>query len=141
MSTRAENEKAEILDLVVGLGETVQNAIADTLREYDVPSSPSAATTIRIIATVAAPLTPRELAMRLDRDPSTVSLIADKLEQAGVIAREAHPEDGRKRVLVLTDRGRELWAVMRDRVHASVPFDRLTPDERPLLRDLLSRMR
>ncbi|GAA1559546.1 MarR family transcriptional regulator [Kribbella lupini] len=139
MGTRASEDKAAILDLIVGLADSAQATIATTLREFDAPAS--VALPLRILALSEEPVTPRDLARRLGRDPSTASLTADKLEDAGLIARRPHPDDGRKRVLVLTDRGRQLWSAMRDRLHESGVFERLTrPQQRQLL-DLLTRMR
>ncbi|ONI71732.1 hypothetical protein BWI15_16425 [Kribbella sp. ALI-6-A] len=139
MGTSASEDKAAILELIVGLADSAQATIATTLREFDAPAS--VALPLRILALSEEPVTPRELARRLGRDPSTASLTADKLEAAGLIARRPHPDDGRKRVLVLTDRGRQLWSDMRDRLHESAVFERLTRPEQRQLLDLLTRMR
>jgi len=137
MST-AESEKSEIVQLLLDAAERAQDAVTATLQEFDVPVSVAPA--FRLMATSEEPVTPRDLAAALGRDPSTASLIADKLEQAGLIVRKPHPSDGRKRVLALTDRGKDLWGAMRDRLHATAILDRLTASERRSLRELLARM-
>ncbi len=121
------------------IADAAREAIESTLREFDAP--PSAGPAIRILATSDLPVTPRDLARLLDRDPSTASLIADRLQHAGLIVRVGHPTDGRKRVLELTDHGRELWATLRDRVHATASWDALTATERSQLLGLLTRIR
>ena len=54
------------------------------------------------------PLRLREIARALDCDPSNVTLIGDKLQRAGLVTRQAHPDDRRSRVLALTPAGRRL---------------------------------
>ncbi|WP_414686546.1 MarR family transcriptional regulator [Mycobacterium sp.] len=46
-----------------------------------------------MLATSKQPATFRDIASRLGCDPSTVSLEADKLDQAGLIARQPHPTE------------------------------------------------
>ena len=53
--------------------------------------------------------TMRSLAQQLRCDPSTVSLTADRLEEAGLVERRVHPTDGRMRTLALTPRGSAVW--------------------------------
>ncbi|GAA1862618.1 hypothetical protein GCM10009836_48650 [Pseudonocardia ailaonensis] len=139
MSTDGADDKARIIQLMIEIAGIANVAIAATLREFAAPASAGEA--LRILATSDVPVTPRDLARGLDRDPSTASLLADKLEQAGLVARNPHPTDGRKRVLVLTERGRQLGDALRDRLHDAVLLDRLTPPERRVLLDLLDRMR
>ncbi len=53
-------------------------------------------------------MTVSELASRLAIDRTNVSRLCARMEDAGELARRAHPEDGRARVLVLTARGKKL---------------------------------
>ena len=53
-------------------------------------------------------MTVSELATKLAIDRTNVSRLCARLEEAGELAREPHPEDGRARVLRLTARGRKL---------------------------------
>jgi DNA-binding MarR family transcriptional regulator len=139
MTDTAVDEKAQIIQSLLDVAHHAQATITATLEDFDAPAS--AAPTLRILATSEAPVTPRDLARLLGRDPSTASLAADKLEQAGLVARQPHPSDGRKRVLVLTERGHRLWRTLRDRLHQSAILDELTPSERLGLLELLGRMR
>lgn len=139
MTDTAVDEKAQIIQSLLDIAHHAQETIAATLEDFDAPAS--AAPALRILATSEAPITPRDLARLLERDPSTASLVADKLEQAGLIARQPHPSDGRRRVLVLTERGHQFWKTLRDRLHHSAILDDLTPSERRGLLELLGRMR
>ena len=59
-------------------------------------------------------LTQRELARRMSSDPSTVRAMLVLLERRGLVERDAHPTDARKRTVALTAKGlrayRRLWA-------------------------------
>jgi DNA-binding MarR family transcriptional regulator len=59
----------------------------------------------------AAPLTMRELAVRLGTDPPHVTLMIDDLEAGGFVRRRPHPEDGRAKVVEITDSGRAAAAL------------------------------
>jgi DNA-binding MarR family transcriptional regulator len=131
--------KAEIVQLLMGAGETARAVVATTLRENGAPSS--AADMLWALATNEKPMTLREIAVRLGRDPSTVTLAADKLEGADLLERRPHPTDGRKRTLVLTDRGLDLWRALRNQLHASDMFTDLGRDEQLILLELLRRIR
>lgn len=53
------------------------------------------------------PMTVSELAAKLVIDRTNVSRLCARMEEAGDLAREAHPGDGRARALRLTARGRK----------------------------------
>jgi DNA-binding MarR family transcriptional regulator len=59
-------------------------------------------------------LTQRALARRMSSDPSTVRAMLVLLEERGLVRRETHPTDARKRTVALTAEGerafRRLWA-------------------------------
>jgi DNA-binding MarR family transcriptional regulator len=63
-------------------------------------------------------LTPGEVARRLELATPTVTRAATRMEAAGLLRREPHPTDARLVKLVLTDRGRELEAVIAKEMHA-----------------------
>ncbi len=52
--------------------------------------------------------TPRQLAERLSLDSSSITGILDRVEQKGLIQRQAVPRDRRTLQVVLTSKGREL---------------------------------
>jgi DNA-binding MarR family transcriptional regulator len=131
--------KAEIVRLLIEVSEAARTVIASTLRDSGAPSSTS--DMLWALATSQAPMTLREIAAKLGRDPSTMTLVADKLETADLVARRPHPTDGRKRTLALTDRGHALWDSLRARLHESSMFAGLTADQQDTLLELLRQLR
>ena len=131
--------KAEIVRVLVELGNAADAAMAQVLNELGVPTS--VAGTLWALAPGTEPPTMRDLAARLRCDPSTVSLAADKLQSMGLVARQPHPTDGRKRTLSLTEQGHTLWDALRTRLHASGMFASLSVQEQDTLLALLTKMR
>ncbi|MFF7635993.1 MarR family winged helix-turn-helix transcriptional regulator [Kitasatospora sp. NPDC008050] len=137
---RADVErKAEIVRALVEVGNAADGVVGQVLGEFGVPTS--VAGTLWALAPGTEPPTMRDVAARLHCDPSTVSLAADKLQSMGLVARQPHPADGRKRTLVLTEQGHELWEALRTRLHASGLFAGLDAQEQDTLLALLTKMR
>lgn len=113
---------AEIHDVLVELGIT--HPLADALWQLD--------------PTAAAP-SMRQMAARLRCDPSTVTFLADRLEQLGYAARAAAPGDRRTKVLHLTDAGRAARRHLVDAATTRTPVARLTDDEQRHLHALLTK--
>ena len=87
------------------------------------------------------PIPMRQLAKRLGCDNSYVTSLVDALEQRGLAVREQHPTDRRIKVIVLTDKGREL--TQRAQLADTTPpesFAGLSPTEITTLRDLLRKL-
>jgi DNA-binding MarR family transcriptional regulator len=63
-----------------------------------------------------------ELAQRIVLSRSNLTRLADRLESAGLLAREACPDDRRGNFCVITDAGRamrkKMWPVYRDQIKA-----------------------
>jgi DNA-binding MarR family transcriptional regulator len=133
------DRKAEIVRVLVEVGDSADAVVAEVLGEFGVPASVAA--TLWALAPGSEPPTMRDVAARLRCDPSTVSLAADKLQSAGLIVRQPHPVDGRKRTLTMTERGHELWEVLRARLHASGLFAGLDVAEQRTLLTLLTKMK
>jgi DNA-binding MarR family transcriptional regulator len=131
--------KAEIVRLLIEKADASRTVIASTMRDSGVPNSTS--DMLWALATIEVPMTLREIAAKLGRDPSTMTLVADKLEAANLIARRPHPTDGRKRTLVLTDHGHALWDTLRARLHDSRILAGLTTDQQHTLLELLRQLR
>ncbi|MEY9937551.1 MarR family winged helix-turn-helix transcriptional regulator [Streptacidiphilus sp. MAP5-3] len=131
--------KAEIVRVLMEVGNAADGVVAQVLGEFGVPTS--VAGTLWALAPGTEPPTMRDVAARLHCDPSTVSLAADKLQSMGLVARQPHPADGRKRTLVLTEQGHELWEALRTRLHASGLFAGLDAQEQDALLALLTKMR
>jgi MarR family transcriptional regulator, organic hydroperoxide resistance regulator len=55
-----------------------------------------------------SPLTVREIGRLLSLEPATLSPLLKRLEAAGLVTRDRHPEDERALAITLTPRGRQL---------------------------------
>ncbi|MGC4814655.1 MarR family winged helix-turn-helix transcriptional regulator [Micromonospora sp. DT228] len=86
------------------------------------------------------PLPARALAERLGCDRSNVTMLVDRLEQAGLVQRHTDPTDRRQKTLVVTGEG----CGVRDRVTEVMSDSRLlsglTDRELSTLRDLVRKM-
>ncbi|HEY0239717.1 MAG TPA: MarR family transcriptional regulator [Friedmanniella sp.] len=88
------------------------------------------------------PTTPSALASRLGTSTAAMSLVLNRLEDAGHISRTRHPDDGRK--LIVTASGAstdQVWALISPQTEA---VDRLiagyTAEEQDLVEDFLDRV-
>ncbi|MGH9016149.1 MAG: MarR family winged helix-turn-helix transcriptional regulator [Acidimicrobiales bacterium] len=101
---------------------------------------PGAAKALKYLsATVPTPM--RQLAAQLRCDTSYITTIVDNLEEAGVARREAHATDRRIKVVVLTERGREVADRVAQIMGTPPPtFAALDAAETLALRDLLRKL-
>jgi DNA-binding MarR family transcriptional regulator len=84
-----------------------------------------------------------ELARAAYLHPGAMTRLLDKLEERGLLAREAVPGDRRALTIMLTDAGRAMWndiAPSAQRVH-DLAMAHLSPTEREELLRLLSQVR
>ncbi|SFW92137.1 MarR family winged helix-turn-helix transcriptional regulator [Amycolatopsis australiensis] len=58
-----------------------------------------------LIKLARAPMTLREIAQAAEVDPSAATVAVDRLERRGLVRRQPHPEDKRRRLVHLTDAG------------------------------------
>jgi DNA-binding MarR family transcriptional regulator len=127
-STSAETELATRLRLAIARSARRLRQEAGT----DLSPSLTAA-----LATVEAhgPLTPSELAARERVQRPTVTRIAGRLEELGLVTRAADPGDRRSALITVTPAGRELLAAARTRKDAflSERLDALAPEDRATL--------
>ena len=103
--------------------------------------TPAQAGILRMLARVGG-LSQRDLASRLGMHPSRLVALLDEMETAGLLVREAHPEDRRLYSLQLTAAGRERMGELGRiaRRHNEDLCTALTPEERAQLEALLNRM-
>lgn len=88
------------------------------------------------------PRTQLALAQQLGLDRTVMTYLIDDLQKAGLVERRPDPADRRARRVELTDAGRERLCTLAARLHEAEErlLDRLDPDERTTLRDLLHRL-
>ncbi len=87
------------------------------------------------------PMKLSDLAQALHCDNSTVTGLADRLENAGLAERQAHPTDRRVKTLMLTERGKVLRQLYIDRVStAPDAMQSLSDEDAAILFEILSRV-
>lgn len=80
------------------------------------------------------------LAKVLRCDDSNVTFLVDKLEERGLIRRQADPSDRRVRRVALTPAGEHLRARLMDRLAVPLPFiQRMSSADKRALRDIMRR--
>lgn len=89
-------------------------------------------------------ITSGDLGRRAMLDSATLTGVLDRLENAGFIARQAHPDDRRAVLVCLTPEGRRLasrlYACMQD-ANAAFLAEHLSKEERKVLKMLLAKVR
>jgi DNA-binding MarR family transcriptional regulator len=87
------------------------------------------------------PMTLREIARALDVDPPAATVGVDKLVARGLVHRTPHPDDNRRKLVHLTDAGRD--AARRGQAILKEPPPALTslnPEELALLDEIVTRL-
>ena len=81
----------------------------------------------------------RSLAATLRCDPSTATFLVDRLEERGLVLRQAAPSDRRIKVIALTAAGRKTRSRLVDGIAARSPLTRLTATQQEQLFRLLKK--
>ncbi|SDN48931.1 MarR family transcriptional regulator [Actinacidiphila guanduensis] len=63
-----------------------------------------------LVRLAEAPMTLRDIAQVFEVDPSAATVTVDRLERRGFVRRGPHPEDNRRKLVHLTDAGRQAAA-------------------------------
>lgn len=85
----------------------------------------------------------KELGESLGVKPSTITVMAQRLEKNGIVERRQDENDQRKSRIFLTDKGKELCQEL-ERIHSQITdecFKGLTTDEKVIFRRLLMQIR
>ena len=140
----AADERALAYDeagqFAIAVGRILERASQERFARYGLTIS-DAAPLMTLVE--FGPMTPTELlesSILLTSAP-VVSHSINRLEQAGLVRRRSHEHDGRKRVIVATEAGREAAGLIRQEIDGLVAdfFAPLLPDEVAQLRALLLR--
>ncbi len=94
-----------------------------------------------LIKLADGPMTLREIARAVDVDPPAATVGVDKLEARGLVHRTAHPDDNRRKLVHLTDAGRD--AARRGQAILNEPPPALTnlgSDDLARLDEILTRL-
>ena len=100
-------DDAMALQAVVHVGAALSRALEDAARraggvclsQYNVLGA--------LARAEPSTLEPRQIATATGTGSAQVTMVLDRLEQAGLVERRPHPTDRRRREVVLTDAGRE----------------------------------
>jgi DNA-binding MarR family transcriptional regulator len=126
-----------LLRRLTSVADATYAVIGDVLAEFDLTMS--AAGLLWALDPRSEAPTMRALSRQLRCDPSTISLMADKLDASGLIERRPHPTDGRMRTLALTDLGLRVWTALSRRLCETSTLTALSPAERRTLDTLLAK--
>lgn len=123
----------QVVSLLFELGGHLRAHLARVAASLDL--SPMQA---RALHHLGEPCPMGEVAARLDCDASNVTGIVDRLEERGLVERQADPADRRRKLLVTTPAGTTQRQVLHDRIRDGHPILKgLDPEQRAQLRDLL----
>ena len=129
-------ETAALADALYTVMPLVVDHVNDRLEELGMTN-----TDYWALRSVDGPMPMKDLAHCMEIDPSYVTLVADRLEELGLIERQPHPTDRRVKNLVLTAKGRRLKKTIPDKLWSGPnTFSSLTDNERSQLIDLLKRL-
>lgn len=127
---------ANVVSLSLTLMRRMQEHWARRVAERGIPRVDAAALWT---LNSAGPVPMRGLAEQVHVDPTQITAVVDRLEDAGLAARRVHPTDRRIKIVELTDQGRAfldgLWERLLDE---APPLVNLTDDEVETLERLLA---
>ena len=127
-----------VLRRLTSVADATMAVIRDVLTDFGLTMSSAAL--LWALDPQGEPPTMRSLARTLGCDPSTVSLMADKLDAAGLLERRPHPTDGRMRILAPTDQGRTVWNALGSTLSRTSGLTALSSAELRTLDGLLARV-
>ena len=130
-------ERASLLRLVVSASDLVRRQTELTLAQTELTEP---MITMLWVLQPSTAMSMRELADKLNYDPSNISLLGDRLVSMGLVQRLPHPTDGRRRVLRLTERGDALYREILTQMFERSPIFKLSVQEQRQLRDLLTKI-
>lgn len=126
---------AVVRSLLFAVADEVRDEVKAVVQRQGLTPSQASA-----LVALDEPMTMRALAERTHCDPSSVTYIVDKLEEAGFVERTPHPSDRRAKVIVTTGVGaRARAALVADFAQASV-LGRLEEMELARLEELLAKL-
>ena len=130
------SETAALVDLLFTVMPMVATHVGDRLEGLGMTT-----TDYWALRSVDGPMPMKDLATCMDIDPSYVTLVADRLEELGLIERQPHATDRRVKMLVLTAKGRKFKKTVPDELWSGENvFSGLSDDERGQLIDILMKV-
>ena len=123
--------------------QTVLGQIEAALKAADLPPLPWYDVLLELARSEDGRLRPLELERRTLLAQYNASRLLDRMEKAGLVKREAHPEDGRGQLVAITPEGRamqkRMWKIYGPAIAQHVG-DKLQPSEAAHLARLLGKL-
>ena len=130
--------KAHLIEEFAAIGAAYYQDFAAVAARHGLTSVQAKA----LAVLVRKPLPMRGLAEQLVCDASNVTGLVDRLELRGLVRREVSETDRRIKTVVATETGRAAISAVRDDMQTThEALDLLSPDERVVLHELLTRLR
>lgn len=127
----------ELVDLSLALADRTQALVQDVMSELNL--TPALANALWHVGAGAPDPPMSELAARLRRDPSTITFLADRLQERGLLVRDVDPLNRRTKILHLTDAGRVTRRALVEAMATRSPIAHLSDKDQRCLHDLLAR--
>jgi DNA-binding MarR family transcriptional regulator len=127
----------ELLDLGFALADRTNELIADVLRKLEL-TIPLANALWKLNPSAPAP-SMGEMATSLRCDPSTVTFLADRLQERNLVQRRVNPANRRSNTLVLTPKGVKVRRKLVEAMATRSPIAQLSEIEQQQLHHLLSK--
>jgi MarR family transcriptional regulator, organic hydroperoxide resistance regulator len=126
-----------LVDSIFKLSSTTQAQVSDLMAELEI-TTPLANALWKLDPTHEAP-SMRDLGEMLRCDPSTVTFLADRLHERGLITREVDDANRRVKRLVLTPKGQNVRTRLTEAMTTRSPIAGLSEDEQRQLHALIQK--
>jgi len=136
-----EQSSGELVEMMLRLGQRLRGHLDTRFGTFGLSDARFAALSV-IREAAPAGCTQAHLAAKLGQCESSISTLVERMRSSRLLYRLRAKSDRRKRVLMLTDDGRQLFdqgLAARDR-EADALFNRISPEERQQLATLLGRL-
>lgn len=143
-STRPSDAATAAWVMLMRTQQELLSAIEGDLKEAGMPQLSWYDVLLELSREDDGRLRPYQIEERTLLTQYNLSRLIDRLEAAGLVAKEPHGDDGRGRIIALTEKGRDLrsktWEVYGAAISSRIG-SRLTDEEAETLAGLLSKLR
>lgn len=126
-----------LVELIFVLSDDLKGVVGDILAELELTDA--LADALWQLDPAGPPPSMRQLAAGLRCDPSTVTFLADRLMERGLIDVRVDPADRRRKMVTLTPKGADIRQRLLATLTNRTSMTRLSPEEQRQLYNLLSR--
>ncbi len=104
-----------LVSLISNIRDKANRVIISELEKNSIYNlAPSHGNILQLLFYSNEPLTMQDIAIKINRDKSTVTSLVNKLVQLGYVEKQKDQEDSRKTIIVLTQKGWELEHIFKD---------------------------